>query len=75
MSSGDLALYQQLDTQITSLVDEFTNLVRAGGAGIIDEQGQEGAAGGGAGGARARRQVPGELLEALTEKLLSAGAC
>lgn len=29
MSSGDLALYQQLDSQLTSLADEFSNLVRA----------------------------------------------
>jgi hypothetical protein len=78
MSSSDLELYQQLDAQLISLADEFANLVRAGGAGALDDPGPDAAGGGGGGGAGGRggggrRQVPGELLEALTEKLLAAG--
>ena len=79
MSSGDLALYQQLNGQLTALADEVANLVRAGGAAADADDAAAAAAPGGApgGGGRAdarARQAPGELLEVMTEKVLAAGA-
>eukprot|EP00882_Tetradesmus_deserticola_P013481 GHRQ01014313.1.p1 GENE.GHRQ01014313.1~~GHRQ01014313.1.p1 ORF type:complete len:309 (+),score=135.05 GHRQ01014313.1:245-1171(+) len=69
--SADLALYEQLNKELVSLVDHFTNLVKATREGLEADDN----AGSAAAAARSERRVPGELLEVVVEKLLAAGVC
>ncbi|KAF8055726.1 hypothetical protein HT031_006630 [Scenedesmus sp. PABB004] len=70
-ANTDLELYTRLNTELVSLVEHMTNLVKATRDGL---DGEEGGGGRGDGGSAGReRRVPGELLEVMAERLLAAG--
>ncbi|WIA16188.1 hypothetical protein OEZ85_012901 [Tetradesmus obliquus] len=82
--STDLALYEQLNKELVSLVEHFTTLVKATREGLEadestdpkekdDKGGSAAAAAAPAAASRSERRVPGELLEVVVEKLLAAG--
>ncbi len=64
--ASELDLYQKLDVELVSLVDNFTNLVKAARAPEEEHQGREAREG-------RDKRAPGELLEVLAEKLLLCG--